>query len=109
VRKARQIYARRRDMFGELLARTFGDAIDFSVPEGGLAYWVTFRDEAALDAVEENAARRGVRLLPSTCFETPPHRGRGLRLGFGSLDAAEAERVVRRLRCESENAPAPAQ
>lgn len=97
VRKARQIYARRRDAFGALLRGAFGDRIDFSVPDGGLAFWATFRDEATLDALEANAARNGVRMLPSTCFAAPPHAGRGLRLGFGSLDEAEAERVVRRL------------
>jgi GntR family transcriptional regulator/MocR family aminotransferase len=44
-------------------------------------------------------------MLPSSCFAAPPHAGRGLRLGFGSLDEAEAERVVRRLSAH-ENVPA---
>ncbi|WP_159726190.1 PLP-dependent aminotransferase family protein [Methylosinus sp. Ce-a6] len=98
VRKARQIYAQRRDDFGRLLGRAFGDAIRFSTPAGGLAFWATFRDEATLDALENGAVRSGVRFLSSTCFAAPPHRGRGLRLGFGSLDAAEAERAIARLR-----------
>jgi GntR family transcriptional regulator/MocR family aminotransferase len=105
VRKARQIYARRRDAFGAVLRGAFGDAVDFRVPDGGLAYWTTFRDEATLDALEARAARNGVRMLPSSCFAAPPHAGRGLRLGFGSLDEAEAERVVRRLSAASPSQP----
>jgi GntR family transcriptional regulator/MocR family aminotransferase len=97
VRKARQIYAGRRDAFGALLRGAFADHIDFRVPDGGLAYWATFRDAATLDALEASAARNGVRMLPSTCFAAPPHEGRGLRLGFGSMDEAEAERAIRRL------------
>ncbi|WP_400766008.1 PLP-dependent aminotransferase family protein [Methylosinus sporium] len=98
VRKARQIYAQRRDAFGASLARAFGDAIRFRTPAGGLAFWTTFRDEATLDALERDAPANGLRFLPSTCFAAPPQRGRGLRLGFGSLDAGEAERVIGRLR-----------
>ncbi|MBY6240293.1 PLP-dependent aminotransferase family protein [Methylosinus sp. Sm6] len=97
VRKARQIYARRRDAFGAALRAAFGDLVDFSVPDGGLAYWARFRDEATLDALEANAARNGLRMLPSTCFAAPPQTGRGLRLGYGSLDEAEAARAIRRL------------
>ncbi|TDX67592.1 GntR family transcriptional regulator [Methylosinus sp. sav-2] len=98
VRKARQIYAQRRDAFGASLARAFGDAIRFRIPAGGLAFWTTFRDEATLDALERDAPANGLRFLPSSCFAAPPQRGRGLRLGFGSLDAGEAERVIARLR-----------
>ena len=98
MRKARQIYAQRRDAFGELLSRSFGEAIGFRIPAGGLAFWTTFRDEATLDALERNAAAHGLRFLPSRCFAAPPQCGRGLRLGFGSLDADEAERVIARLR-----------
>jgi GntR family transcriptional regulator/MocR family aminotransferase len=102
VRKARQIYARRRDAFGELLRGAFGRRVDFSVPDGGLAYWARFPDETILDALEANAARNGVRTLPSACFAAPPRRGRGLRLGYGSLDEAEAARAIERLRAAAD-------
>ncbi|ATQ66497.1 MULTISPECIES: PLP-dependent aminotransferase family protein [Methylosinus] len=97
VRKARQIYARRRDAFGASLRRVFGARVDYSVPDGGLAYWATFPDAATLDALEASAADNGVRMLPSTSFAAPQQTGRGLRLGFGSLDEAEAARALSRL------------
>lgn len=97
VRKARQVYLRRRDAFGKLLRREFADAIDFEVPHGGLAYWATFRDASRLDAIEKGAAERRIRLLPSLSFAASPHHGRGLRLGFASLDDAEAEQAITRI------------
>jgi GntR family transcriptional regulator/MocR family aminotransferase len=97
VRKARKIYVRRRDAFGALLQQKFGKLIDFKVPEGGLAYWVTFPNSSTLDAIEDRAARCGIRFLPSNSFAAPPQRGRGLRLGFGSLDEPEATEAIERL------------
>jgi GntR family transcriptional regulator/MocR family aminotransferase len=98
VRKARQAYLLRRDAFGKLLRREFKDSIDFHVPDGGLAYWVTFRETSTLQALEEGAANYRIRLLPSASFAVSPHKGRGLRLGFGSLNESEAEQAIFRLR-----------
>ncbi len=98
ARKALQIYRRRRDSFAASLRTSFGDAIAFEEPDGGLAFWVQFRDSAVLDKIEENAASHGVKFLPSRCFATPPCEGRGLRLGFGSLKEAEAQEAIRQLR-----------
>jgi GntR family transcriptional regulator/MocR family aminotransferase len=98
VRKARQVYFQRRDTFGKLLAREFGDLIDFRTPEGGLAYWLTFRDANVLRAIENGIEKRRLRLLPPRCFAVDPRHGEGLRLGFGSLDEKEAEQAIAGLR-----------
>jgi GntR family transcriptional regulator/MocR family aminotransferase len=98
VRKARKVYACRRDAFGNLLRAQFQYLVDFKVPDGGLAYWVTFRDSSMLDAIESGAAKCNLRFLPSTSFAAHPHRGRGLRLGFASLNESEAELAIARLR-----------
>jgi GntR family transcriptional regulator/MocR family aminotransferase len=98
ARKALQIYRERREAFAFSLQIAFGDAIEFEAPKGGLAFWVKFRDPAVLDKIEENAASRGIKFLPSRCFATPPHNDRGLRLGFGSFEEGEAEEAIRKLR-----------
>ena len=97
ARKALQIYLKRRDAFAASLQNALGDLIEFSAPSGGLAFWVKFPDPSTLDAIEENAASQGLRFLPSRSFETPPYQGRGLRLGFGSLEQSEAEEAIWRL------------
>lgn len=97
ARKALQIYLKRRIAFAELLQQKFDDLVDFSIPDGGLAFWVTFRDPTVLDAIENNAAAHGIRFLPSKSFAAAPYQGRGLRLGFGSLEQKEAQEAICRL------------
>src|SRR3546814_6600951 len=63
------------------------------MPEGGLAFWLQFRDEALLDRIDRFSETAELRFAPSTSFAIPPSRGRGLRLGFASLDEDEADRA----------------
>jgi len=97
VRKARKIYMDRRDAFGALLREKFAESIKFNVPDGGLAYWATFRRPSMLESIEANAADCGVRFLPSNAFAAHPQQSRGLRLGFASLNRDEAREAVERL------------
>lgn len=97
ARKALNTYLARRDSFAELLRMHFGDRIDFKVPDGGLAFWTTFRDPAVLDTIEANAAGHRIRFLPSRSFATAPFEQRGLRLGYASLNHEEAAEALSRL------------
>lgn len=98
ARKALQVYLGRRNAFAQLLREHFGDVADFKVPDGGLSFWVTFRDACVLDAIEKGAENANVRFLPSQSFAVAPYEDRGLRLGYASLDPEEAAEAVRRLR-----------
>jgi GntR family transcriptional regulator / MocR family aminotransferase len=97
-RKALQVYLKRRNAFAALLRKNFGGLIDFKVPDGGLAFWLTFRDAAVLDAIESAVPRGAVRFLPSRSFAIAPFEQRGLRLGYASLNTEEATEAVHRLR-----------
>lgn len=98
ARKALQVYFGRRNAFTQLLHENFGGMIDFKVPHGGLAFWVTFRDSEVLDAIEQGSPSRIVRFLPSRSFAIAPYQQRGLRLGYASLNVEEAIEAVRQLR-----------
>jgi GntR family transcriptional regulator/MocR family aminotransferase len=98
ARKALQVYRQRRNSFALFLRKAFGELIDFNVPDGGLAFWVKFREATMLDAIEANAESLHIRFLGSRCFAVPPWGDRGLRLGFGSLNQTEAEEAIERLR-----------
>ena len=97
-RKALQVYLKRRNAFAELLRKNFDGLIDFKVPDGGLAFWITFRDATVLDAIEMGVPRGAVRFLPSRSFAIAPFDERGLRLGYASLNTEEATEAVHRLR-----------
>lgn len=68
------------------------------MPDGGLAFWITFRDATVLDAIEMGVPRGAVRFLPSRSFAIAPFDERGLRLGYASLNTEEATEAVHRLR-----------
>lgn len=98
ARKATQIYVARRDAFAATLAETLDGVAQWTTPEGGLAFWLTFADQAVLDRIEARAPARGIRFAPSRSFAASAVARRGLRLGFGSLDVDEARRAMGSLR-----------
>jgi GntR family transcriptional regulator/MocR family aminotransferase len=98
ARKVRQVYEGRRSRFAESLARHLGDWIDYEIPDGGLAFWVWFKDPERLEQLEERAPRMGVRFASSRSFMTCETAPRGLRFGFASHTPEEAERALATLR-----------
>lgn len=98
ARKANRIYAERRDAFSAVVRDVFGDMVDMQVPDGGLALWLRFRDTAALNRIERNAAERGLSFAASHSFMTREDAPRGLRLGFASLRPDEAREALTALR-----------
>jgi len=98
VRKVTQVYAQRREAFAATLLQELGGLADFELPDGGLAFWLRFRDVKVLDRIENRAPGLGLWVAPSRSYVTRPDAPRGLRLGFASLTVDEAKDGIRRLR-----------
>ena len=98
IRKTAPIYRARRDAFAHSLDAALGDWIDYRVPDGGLAFWLRFRDPAMLDRIEAGATDRGLSFADSHSYAVDETAERGLRLGFASMDEAEAREVLMTLR-----------
>jgi GntR family transcriptional regulator/MocR family aminotransferase len=94
ARKVTRIYAARRLSFAAALREQMADSVDFRMPDGGLAFWLTFPRWGDLDRIEGAAPSLGLRLAPSRSFATTEDAPRGLRIGFASLDQAEACRAI---------------
>lgn len=94
ARKVFQIYATRRLAFGKALTDTLGDIVQFRVPDGGLAFWLTFPKVADLDRIERHLPSLGVKVADSRSFATTRTAPRGLRVGFASLREDEARAVL---------------
>lgn len=92
ARKAKQIYASRRENFARTLETFLQERATFVMPAGGLAFWVRFRRD--MDGIEDRAAASGLRFASSRSFLTRADAPRGLRIGFASLDEAEAEQAI---------------
>ncbi|GAM03645.1 MocR-like pyridoxine biosynthesis transcription factor PdxR [Novosphingobium sp. MBES04] len=88
ARKAWRIYAERRSAFAELLESELAGHAQFTMPDGGLAFWVRF--EGDLEAIEERALAAGLRFASHRSFMSRSSAEKGLRLGFASLDPTEA-------------------
>ncbi|CAN7343832.1 PLP-dependent aminotransferase family protein [Phenylobacterium sp. LjRoot225] len=95
ARKVAQIYGRRRLAFAEALQRHLGAMIDMRMPDGGLAFWLRFRDTADLDRIEARAPGLGLRMADSRSFAASDDAVRGLRIGFASLREAEADAALK--------------
>lgn len=98
ARKVLQVYARRRKSFAALIDAELGHLVDYTMPDGGLAFWLRFRERADLDRIETRAPALGLRFASSASFVTSDEAERGLRIGFASLTENEAQDAVRALR-----------
>lgn len=98
VRKTAQIYARRRDAFARNLDSEMDRLIDYRLPDGGLAFWLQFKDMAALDRLEARAPEIGLSFASSHSYAAEEGTERGLRIGFASLTEEEAKEVLQALR-----------
>ena len=78
ARKARQIYAGRRESFAKTLETALGDRAEFRRPAGGLAFWVRFRGD--MDRIEEKAVAAGLRFASSRSYMTRSDAPRGLQV-----------------------------
>ncbi|WP_157216615.1 MocR-like pyridoxine biosynthesis transcription factor PdxR [Flavisphingomonas formosensis] len=97
ARKANQVYATRRLAFAAALDEELRGIVDHRMPEGGLAFWLTFPDAGRLDRIETRAPELGLSIADSRSFATRPTAPRGLRIGFASLREAEARGALRLL------------
>ncbi|MGH8113128.1 MAG: PLP-dependent aminotransferase family protein, partial [Rhodanobacteraceae bacterium] len=60
VRRMRRLYQIRRDALTTALVRHLGGAVDFRVPEGGLALWVRVDESIDIEAWSRAAVEEGV-------------------------------------------------
>lgn len=96
TRKVMKLYSERREAFAGLLKTLFANRIEFTVPDGGLAFWVQFGN-TDLDRLAAAAIRHGVTILPASAFTTTPRPVHASRLGFASMDLPELKKATQRL------------
>ncbi len=92
------IYRGRRDAFADSLDRHFRGMADWSVPEGGLFFWLRLKKRLDTRRLFPLALEKGVTFMPGEHFfaERRPPAGY-LRLNFSHASPAESERGLSRL------------
>jgi GntR family transcriptional regulator/MocR family aminotransferase len=97
ARRARRIYAARRDLLVERLRTHLGTALEFSLPPGGIALWARVAPSIDADAWAARALAHGVGFYSARRFALDGRPRPFIRLGFASLDERELREAVRRL------------
>lgn len=97
VRRTRKAYARRRDALAAALRKHLGGAVQFHLPEGGMAIWARAAADIDTEAWMRAGECEGVLFRDSQAFDATGRDRSGLRLGFAGLDTGELEEAVRRM------------
>jgi GntR family transcriptional regulator / MocR family aminotransferase len=97
IRRALKIYERRRDLCAASISEELGNDVRFSLPEGGLALWLTLSERIATSKFVERAQDAGIHLLPGKAFSTRNVDVQGVRLGYGNLNEGEIQHAIKRL------------
>jgi GntR family transcriptional regulator/MocR family aminotransferase len=84
VRRVRQAYRARRDLFAELLRHSLGSAVSFDVPRGGVALWAGVAPDIDVDLWLGESVKLGVSFLTAKSFTFERRPGPFARLGFAS-------------------------
>jgi GntR family transcriptional regulator/MocR family aminotransferase len=89
IRKSVKCYQQRRDRFCGLLRDRLGEAVNFQVPDGGMAVWTTFDPKHDLRQLSAGAAALGLGISDGSFYNTSTTNYNALRMGFASLDDDE--------------------
>lgn len=89
LRKVRPIYHQRRDHLMRLLRHQFGEKIQFTAPNGGMAIWAKFPLGPDYSTLLKRAKMHGLNLVVVPNWW---RAGKGLRIGFASLN--EEEQII---------------
>lgn len=98
LRKSLGVYRERRDVFCQLLRAELGDAVQFDIPEGGLAVWATFDASIDLTATVSRAREKGLLLHPGTYYQPEQNPSQATRLGFARSNVEELSQAVQLLK-----------
>ncbi|SFO53305.1 GntR family transcriptional regulator / MocR family aminotransferase [Chitinophaga sp. YR627] len=84
IRKATHHYKAKRDFTATLLEKQLGDKVSYTLPEGGLAFWITLKKDTNWSQVLGKLKAKGIRIIPPDNYsiDIPVN---GLRLSYGSL------------------------
>lgn len=95
ARKARRIYAARRDFLASEIKRGLGDDVVFNLPAGGLAIWLRLRAGLNAETWSSNAARAGLSIAPGLRFALDAANApQAFRIGYANLDERDLKRVI---------------
>ncbi len=92
IRKATVHYKSKRDFVFELLKKHMKDIADFTLPEGGLAFWIVPKAKPDWDLVTALLLERNIKIIHPKQYSQ--HQVNGFRLSYGSLSEEQLEQSI---------------
>lgn len=89
IRRTVLVYNERRLLLAKLIKQHLDQYVSFTIPNGGLAMWLTVHDDIDIDRLVEEASKHEVSILAGTLFSENSTKVQGIRLGYGNLDNTE--------------------
>lgn len=93
-KKVISYYLHKRNIFAELLNAYLKDKVTFQIPDGGLAFWLSFPEDMDLFNVQKKAADKGLSFYSPERFSFAEPVN-GMRIGYASLSEYNMERGLR--------------
>ena len=97
IRRAKRVYAERRERLASLLEQRFSSVLSFRLPSGGTAIWTRVASDVAVDVWAAKAEELGLVIQPARQFAFDGKTRPFLRLGFAQHDEREVKEALRRL------------
>ncbi|WP_223598612.1 PLP-dependent aminotransferase family protein [Chryseobacterium sp. GVT01B] len=92
IRKATVHYKNKRDFVFELLKKYMTDIADFTLPEGGLAFWIVPKVKLDWDAVTAQLLEKNIKIIHPKQYSQ--HHVNGFRLSYGALSEEQLEQSI---------------
>lgn len=90
--QVRDLYRRKRDAFADALTRRLGNRASWTLPPGGLFFWLTLADGIDVEALLQRCVARGVLFTPGAHFLAEGGASPTMRLNFSLAEPEAAER-----------------
>lgn len=97
IRKVTAHYKNQRDVVDALLKKHLKNKVDYTLPDGGLAFWIEPKVKVNWTDIAAKLQAKGIRILPPNYCSNNQDTASGLRLGFGSLSAKDMTEGIKAL------------
>jgi DNA-binding transcriptional MocR family regulator len=92
MEQVRDLYRRKRDAFADALIRHLGNRASWSLPPGGLFFWLTLQDGIDVETLLQRCVARGVLFTPGGHFLAEGGASPTMRLNFSLAEPEAVER-----------------
>lgn len=93
IKKATNHYKAKRDFMATVLSKHIKNKVTYTIPEGGLAFWIVPNKQVDWSKVSEELNSKGIKMITPDAYSFDETIN-GIRLGYGSLSEKELEEGI---------------